>query len=116
MKILILANNQANIEAIKADIKNTEKYSRLEIGDLTSHEVHEISDVINFRSLGTFFNNGPMAEWKTDNPVNKVDETTYDIMIVYKRFVDGDRNHVTALIHDSSIPMGVARDTKFTGV
>lgn len=116
MKILILANNQKNIDVIKADIKATEKYLNryrisqlIEIGDLSSHEVHEVSDVIGCKMVHIWHSEGgiPTLAYKTDDRSNKKDITHYDLIIVYRRFLDSEVDHRGCLVFEDA-PVGIA--------
>ncbi len=71
--ILILANNQANVEKIKAEIL-----------DVDTYKVHEINDLIvcNYNSKGL-----DIITWETDSKASKVDEKQFDYVIIYSEFL-----------------------------
>lgn len=75
MKILILANNVENVQKIKNDIEKIEQYHHehhwpsLQIGDLSSHHIHEISDLVSCDWVDRKGEEGGTTtiKWKTDN-------------------------------------------------
>ncbi len=74
MKILILANNQQNVDAIKAEISKDIK---------SADAVHEVNDVVRCTYLG----GNRTIDWETDDPKNKIDETEYGIVFIYHRLI-----------------------------
>jgi hypothetical protein len=97
MKILILANTPSNIEKIKNNIHEVDAYScpGYKIDDLSNHEVHEVSDLISITHRVYHSENSgrPTFSWITDNPSNKVDQSEYDLVIIYSRFVENWYDH-----------------------
>lgn len=97
MKILILANTPSNIERIKNSIQSIDAYScpGYKIDDLSKHEVHEVSDLISITHQEYYSENSgrPTFSLITDNPSNKVDQSEYDLVVIYSRFVENWRDH-----------------------
>lgn len=123
MKILILANNPKSIDSIKANIKAVEEYEnrhhhRINIGDLASHEVHEISDVIHCEVVKGLKANEctPTLFWETDDPANEVDMTLFDIIIVYTRLIDRERylfNNLKPRLFEGEVPVGIIFEPEY---
>jgi hypothetical protein len=92
MKILILANSLSNIEKIKNSIQLIDEYScpGYKIDDLSKHEIHEVSDLISITHRAYHSENSgrPTFSWITDNPSNKVDQSEYDLVVIYSKFVE----------------------------
>jgi len=117
-KILILANTKENVQRIKNDMKNIEKfwnenrYSWDNISNLAEYDVHEISDLVECSDLRRRSEEGgtPRIQFETDDRNNnRIDLTQFHVVLVYHRFA----NPWWAEHHNLPIPIAVPLNTLY---